>query len=204
MLACLGADMRVVNRRYFRLWHNHGGRLHLHIITGQVVCGFLISLKGFIPSVLRPNLIFLGSLEMSSSWLRSKYFHCLSSAGCRIFPSLYHWICQSKSWASLALENICFKQSMTGMYHITRAWTFLSLDPWFSWFGGPVFFLFHPFLLLLQESSSMLSFHLYQLALHPGHLSLNSCSFRYKMQWFRQAWIFSTPSVNGQMIFFAR
>jgi hypothetical protein len=92
----LGLDMRVVNRRYFRLWHNHGGRLYMHIITGQVLCGFLISLKGFIPSVLRPNLIFLGSLE-KSSWLWSNCFHCLPSVGCRIFPSLFCWTCQRKS-----------------------------------------------------------------------------------------------------------
>jgi hypothetical protein len=66
-LASLGPDMRVINERYFRLWHNYGGRLYMHIITGQVLYGFLISLKGFIPSVLRPNLIFLGLLEKSSS-----------------------------------------------------------------------------------------------------------------------------------------
>jgi hypothetical protein len=97
MPACLGPDMRVVNRRYFRLWHNHGGRLYMHIITGQVLCGFLISPKEFIPSVLRPNLIFLGLLEKSSSWLRSKYFHCLPSLGYWIFSSLFRWTCQSKS-----------------------------------------------------------------------------------------------------------
>jgi predicted AlkP superfamily pyrophosphatase or phosphodiesterase len=95
MLACLGPDMRVINKRYFFLWHNHGERLY--IITGQVLCVFLISLEGFIPSVLRPNLIFLGSLEKSSSWLRSKCFHCLPSVGCRISPSLFYWTCQSKS-----------------------------------------------------------------------------------------------------------
>jgi hypothetical protein len=93
---CLGPDIRVVNRRYFRLWHNHGGRLYMHIITGQVLCGFLIPPKGFVPSVLRPNLIFLESLE-KSSWLRSKYFHCLPSVGCQIFPSLFCWTCQRKS-----------------------------------------------------------------------------------------------------------
>jgi hypothetical protein len=96
MPACLGPDMTVVNRRYFPLWHNHGGRLYMYIIAGQVLCGFLISLKGFIPSVLRPNLIFLGSFE-KSSWLRSICFHCLPSAGCQIFPSLFRWTCQSKS-----------------------------------------------------------------------------------------------------------
>jgi hypothetical protein len=95
--ACLGLHMRVINRRYFRLWHNRGGRLYMHIITGQVLYGFLISPKGFIPSVLRPNLIFLGSLETSYSWLRSKCFHCLPAAGCQIFPSLFCWTCQSKS-----------------------------------------------------------------------------------------------------------
>jgi hypothetical protein len=58
--------MRVVNKRYFYLWHNHGGRLNMHIITGHVLCGLLISLNEFIPSVLSPNLIFLGSLEKSS------------------------------------------------------------------------------------------------------------------------------------------
>jgi hypothetical protein len=97
MPACLGLDMRVVNRRYFHLWHNHGERLYMHIITGQVLCRFLISPKGFIPSVLRPNLISLGLLEKSSSWLRSKCFHYLSSTGCQIFPSLFCWTCQSKS-----------------------------------------------------------------------------------------------------------
>jgi hypothetical protein len=149
MPTCLGLDMRVVNRRYFCLWHNHGGRLYMHKITSQVLCGFLISLNEFIPLVLRPNLIFLRLLEKSSSWLRSKYFHCLPSAGCQIFPSLFLWTWQSKCWASLALENTCFKRSMIGRYHITRAGTFLSLDPWLSWSGRAVFFLFRPFHLLL-------------------------------------------------------
>jgi hypothetical protein len=96
-LACLGPDMRVVSRRYFHLWHNHGRRLYMHIITGQVLCGFLISPKEFIPSVVRPNLISLGLLQKSLSWLRSKCFHCLQSAGCPIFPSLFCWTWQSKS-----------------------------------------------------------------------------------------------------------
>jgi hypothetical protein len=97
MPACLEPDVTVVNRRYFHLWHNYGGRLYMHIITGQVLCGFLISPKGFIPSVLRPNLIFHGSLEKSFSWLRSKYFHCLPSVGCWIFSSFFRWTCQRKS-----------------------------------------------------------------------------------------------------------
>jgi hypothetical protein len=63
--ACLGSDMRVVNKRYFYFWHNHGERLNMHIITSHALYGFLISLNGLIPSVLSPNLIFLGSLEKS-------------------------------------------------------------------------------------------------------------------------------------------
>jgi hypothetical protein len=65
MPACLGSDMRVVNKRYFHLWHNHGGRLYMHIITGHVLCGFLISLKGFIPSMLRTNLILFPLVALS-------------------------------------------------------------------------------------------------------------------------------------------
>jgi hypothetical protein len=58
--------MRVVNRRYVCLWHNHGGRLYIHIITGQVLCGFLISqrihsigakTKSNIPWIIRKVLI---------------------------------------------------------------------------------------------------------------------------------------------------
>jgi hypothetical protein len=40
MTACLGLDMRVINRRYFRLLHNHRGRyfhLYMHIITWHVL-----------------------------------------------------------------------------------------------------------------------------------------------------------------------
>jgi hypothetical protein len=66
LLACLGPDMRAVKKRYFRLWHNHGGRLNMHIITGHVLCGFLISPNGLIPSVLSPNLIFPFVLQFTS------------------------------------------------------------------------------------------------------------------------------------------
>jgi hypothetical protein len=115
----------------------------------------------------------------------------LPSTGCRIFPSVLRFTCQSNNSASLGFENICFKRSITSRYHITRAGTFLSLEPSMSR-SGVTFFLFRPclFLLLLLESSStssLLSFHLYRLALNLGDLCLISCSFRYKMQWFGQA-----------------
>jgi hypothetical protein len=63
---CLGPNARVVYKRYFHLWYNHGGILNMHIITSHLLCGFLISQNRFIPSMLSPNLIFLVSLEKSS------------------------------------------------------------------------------------------------------------------------------------------
>jgi hypothetical protein len=127
--ACLGPDMRVVNKRYFHLWHNHGGRLNMRIITGHVLCGVLISMNGLISSVLSLNLIFLRSLEKSTWWVRSNCFHCLPSTGCRIFSSVLRFTCQINSSAYLGVENIRF--------------TFLSLEPSMSW-SEVTFFLFHP------------------------------------------------------------
>jgi hypothetical protein len=127
--ACLGPDMSGVKKRYFHLWHNHGGKLNMQIITSHVLCGFLISLNGLISSMLSPNLIFLGSLEKSSLLARSSCFYCLPFIGCRIFPSVLRFICQSNSSASIGFENIRFKWSITGTYHIIRAGTFLSLEP---------------------------------------------------------------------------
>jgi hypothetical protein len=59
------------------LWYNHVGTWNIHIITDNVLCGFLISPDGFIPSMLSPGLIFHGSLEKSSWWAGSKFFHYL-------------------------------------------------------------------------------------------------------------------------------
>jgi hypothetical protein len=143
MSSCFGPETRIVNKRYFLLWHNHEGMLYMLRITDQVLCGFVISPKGFIPSVLKANLTFLGSLE-NSGWLTSKVFHYWASAGWRRFPSFLHpsgVACQIMSLASLALENILFKRSSTGMYHITRARIFLSLT---SSSHSSIFFLLLP------------------------------------------------------------
>jgi hypothetical protein len=42
--ACLGLDTRFVNRKYFHLWHNHGGRLNIPKVSmkGQVVADFIV------------------------------------------------------------------------------------------------------------------------------------------------------------------
>jgi hypothetical protein len=98
-------------------------------ITDQVLCGFIISPKGFILSVLKANLTFLGPLE-NLGQLRSKVFHCRVSIGCRSFLSFIcpsSAACQITSLASLPLESKRFKRSITCRYHITRARIFLSL-----------------------------------------------------------------------------
>jgi hypothetical protein len=79
----------------------------------------------------------LRSLFLGMGYDRLNCFHCLPLARCRIFPSLFCWMCQSKSWASLALENISFKQSkinLSYIYEILRGmcpignhvWTFFT------------------------------------------------------------------------------
>jgi hypothetical protein len=126
-------------------------------LTGQVLYGFIISSKGFIPSILKANLIFLGSLQ-NSGWLRLKVFHCWASVGCQSFPSFLcpsGAPCQMMSLASLALENRCFKRSITGRYHITRARIFLSLTP--SSPSSAIFFYFPLLFLLSMDPLSSLS-----------------------------------------------
>jgi hypothetical protein len=145
VLSLQGVD--IVNKRYFHLWHNHGGRLNMHIITGHVLCRFLISLNGLIPSVLSPNLIFLESLEKSSSWARPNCFHCCHPQGVESFHLSYDSH-PKQQLRILGFENICFKRSIISRYHITRKETFLYLEP--SMFQSRVtFFLFHPRLFLL-------------------------------------------------------
>ena len=46
---------------YFLFIHSQGGRLYIHRFMCQVLCRLLMLPKGFIPSVLNPNLMFLGS-----------------------------------------------------------------------------------------------------------------------------------------------
>jgi hypothetical protein len=65
MSACLGQEIGVVNIRYFLLWHNYEGMLYKLRITGQVLCGFIISPKEFTLSVINATITFLGSLENS-------------------------------------------------------------------------------------------------------------------------------------------
>ncbi len=124
--ACFGPWIRIDNIRYFLLWHNHVGRLYIARMTGHVLCTILFSSNGFIPSVLKANLIFLLSDPNGLYW-RSKFFHWVPSAGCRISSLFFLRFseCQRTSSASLGLENTHFKRSITGRYHITKAGIFL-------------------------------------------------------------------------------
>jgi hypothetical protein len=149
MLACFGPWIRIDNIRYFLLWHNHVEMLYIVRLIDHVLCTMLFSPNGFIPSVLKANLIFLLSTENSGYW-RSKIFYWVPSVGCRISSSfsLRFLECQRTSSASLGLENTHFKWSITGRYHITKAGIFLfimsslSTSASSSTISGPIAVLF--------------------------------------------------------------
>jgi hypothetical protein len=56
----LGPEIIMVSNKYFLFSHNHEGSLKIDMITGHVLCVLVMSPKGFIPSVLKANLMFLG------------------------------------------------------------------------------------------------------------------------------------------------
>ena len=60
-LGCFGPGISTGIMMNFHFMHSHGGRLYMHRVTGQVLCPLLISPKGFMPSVLKLNFMFLAS-----------------------------------------------------------------------------------------------------------------------------------------------
>jgi hypothetical protein len=62
---CVGLEIRMVSKSYFRFYINHGGRLKMGWITGHVSCLLLLSANRFISSVLSADLIFLCSSAKS-------------------------------------------------------------------------------------------------------------------------------------------
>jgi hypothetical protein len=128
MSACFRPWIRIDNIRYFLLWHNYVRMVYIVRMIGHVLCTVLFLLNGFIPSVLKINLIFLLTTPNCGYW-RSKNFHWVPSVGCRISSSFSLWFteCQHTSSASLGLENTCFKRSISGRYHITKAEIFLFI-----------------------------------------------------------------------------
>lgn len=139
--------------------------LYIVKVMGQVLCTLLFSLNGFIPSVPKANLTFLVSLA-NLGYIRSNFFYCDASAGCRIclLFCLRFSACQRISSASLGFENKRFKRSITGRYHITKAGFFDFFFPSMSSkvsssLSGPIvdflfLFFFGNFLHSLDCSSS--------------------------------------------------
>src|SRR5664279_3322675 len=108
---------------YFLFMHNHWGRLYIHTNTGQVLCVLLWLPNGLSPSVLAPNLMFLGSLA-KSGYSRSNALHWLGSAGCLSFRSSISSgfllsACQRISFASLGSTKYRCRRGMSGKYHTT-------------------------------------------------------------------------------------
>src|SRR6185312_11125340 len=80
--------------------------------------------NGFIPSVLKPNLMFLGSLTKSGNSL-STFLHRDPSAGClNIRSCLRSSLCHRINLALDLFLKKRFKRGITGKYHITLAGTF--------------------------------------------------------------------------------
>ena len=114
----------------FRFIHNQGGRLYIQSVTGQVLWPLLCSPKGFMPSVLKPNLIFLASFANVGNVL-STFFHCDPSAGClNILSCLRSSLCHRFNLAFVLFMNKHFRRGIRGKYHITLAGTlFLTRIP---------------------------------------------------------------------------
>ena len=69
----------------FRFMQSHGGRLYVQRVTGQVLWPLLISPKGFMSSVLKPNLCFSHPIQIQ---VRSIYFSPLRP----ITGVSQHWV----------------------------------------------------------------------------------------------------------------
>src|SRR6266540_6176588 len=143
--------------------------------------------KGFTPSVLSLNSIFLTSLANCFLYFLSMFLHCTKSAGCLSNSSslLHSSACHRIIWACLLFANKCFKRGTIGKYHTTFA-------------GDLLFLWFTP-----SDSEHGSSTCLYHDALHTIHASSCAYSLRYSMQSFRHACIFCTSNPNGQITFLA-
>ena len=143
--------------------HNQGGRLYIQSVTGQVQWPLLFSPKGFMPSVLKPNLIFLASFANVGN-IMSTFLHYDPSAGClNILSCLRSSLCHRINLAFVLFMNKCFRHGISGKYHITLA--------------GTLFFICIP-----STSSGSSRGILYRHALHTRHESKFSYSPRYRMQ----------------------
>ena len=101
--------------------------MYIQSVTGQVLLPLLCSAKGFMPSVLKPNLVFLASFANVGNVL-STFLHCNPSAGClNILSCLHSSLCHRINLAFVLFMNICFRHGIIGKYHITLACTLLLI-----------------------------------------------------------------------------
>jgi hypothetical protein len=106
---------------YFRFMHSQEGRLNIHTVTGHVLWLLPHSSNGFIPSVLKLNLMFLASLSKSGNSV-SMFLHYDPSAGClSIWSCLRSSLSHRINLACALILNKCFKHGIIGKYHITLA-----------------------------------------------------------------------------------
>ena len=121
--SCFGPGISIGIMMNFRFMHSHGGRLYMHRVTGQVLCPLLISPKRFMPSILKPNLMFLAS-QAKSVYVLSIFLHCDPSAGClNIESCLRSSLCHRINLAFSLFLNKCFKRGIIGEYHMILAGT---------------------------------------------------------------------------------
>ena len=96
----------------FRFIHNQEGRLYIQSVIGQVLWPLLCSPKGFVSSVLKPNLIFLASFANVGNVL-STFLHRDPSAGClNILSCLRSSLCHRINFAFVLFMNKHFRRGI--------------------------------------------------------------------------------------------
>src|SRR3989337_2557136 len=95
---------------YFVFMHFHGGRLYIHTKTGHVLWLVFWFPNGFMPSILAPSMMFLGSYA-ANPYTALNALHWLASARCLSFGSspssgFFLSACQRMSFASLGSMKI--------------------------------------------------------------------------------------------------
>jgi hypothetical protein len=121
---CFGRWISTGIMMYFRFMHSQERRLNIHIVTGHVLWLLPHLPNGFIPFVLKPNLIFLVFLSKSRNSL-STFLHwdpfawCLSIRSC-----LRSSLCYRINLPCALFLNKRFKHGIIGKYHITLVGNF--------------------------------------------------------------------------------
>ena len=118
---CFGPGISTCIITNFRFIHNQGGRLYIQSVTCQVLWPLLCSLKGFMPSELKPNLIFL-TLFVNVRNVLSTFLHYDPSAGClNILSCLRSSLCHRINLAFVLFMNkrlrLGIKENTTSPWH---------------------------------------------------------------------------------------